>query len=731
MNEQLQIIISANVAQAQSALKSVQKEVNKTVEGSSKLSKIGDAIGASMKKAAQVTAAATAACAASIAAVTKSAVSNFADYEQLVGGVDTLFKDSSAKVQQYAKDAYKTAGMSANEYMKTVTGFSASLLQSLGGDTAAAAEIGNMAVVDMADNVNKMGTSMETVQNAYQGFARQEYRMLDSLRLGYGGTREEMQRLLADAEKISGIHYDISNLSDVYSAIHVIQQEMGITGTTAKEASTTIQGSTAAMKAAWSNLVGGLAQDTSNLDSLISTFVDSVGTVAGNVIPVIQKVMENIPPLITALAPQLTSAIGAILPSLTSAVITTVAQLMAAITELFPSIVEGIMQLIPMLLQALSDIVPALLEGIAEFITTFLEQIETSLLGGVGPVLESTLEIFNALVDGLSWLIDNSEVLISILGAMAVGLGAYVAYTTALTVMEEGWMALSVVQGIVTAKQEIMNAVMAANPIGLVIAAVAALVAGLVLLWNNCEGFREFWINLWNEIKEATLTAWNGIKSVWQTVKDWFNNTVIQPIGNFFAGLWDRIKNIFSNVKSWFTNIFTGAVNGIKGAFSSITSFFSGIWTSITNIFGNIGQTVADGISGAVKSAINSVLSTAASIINGFIGAINGAIGVINAIPGVSISKLDKLDVPQFAKGGIVDSATLAVVGEAGKEAVVPLENNTEWIDELAKKINGGKGGDNPPPVVLQVDGKTFAQTAIGTINDLTKQTGRLDLVLA
>lgn len=752
MNERLQIIISANVAQAQQALKKVQGEVDKTAKGSSKLSKIGEAVGNGMKKAAQVTVAAAATCTAAIGALVKSSVSNFAEYEQLVGGIDTLFKDSSAKVQQYAKDAYKNQQMSANQYMKIATSFSASLIQSLGGDTAAAAEISNLAISDMADNVSKMGTTAEEVQNAYKDFAKGEFRLLDNLRLGYSGSREGMEQLLADAEKLTGIHYDINNFADIVNAIHVVQQEFNITGSAAEEASKTIQGSAASVKAAWTNLLVGIAQNTGNLDELISALADSIKTFAGNVIPVIQtvlknissllttygeqlmpniqKFLDNVPTLVPPMIQQLVDKIKESFPQLASAITEFTVLVISTITELIPSIVEGIMQLIPMLLQSLSDNTPALLQAIAEGITTFLEQIETALLGDVGPVLESTLAIFNALIDGLSWFIDNGEVLVAIIAAIGAGVAAYLAYTTALTVMTEGWMALEIVQKAVTLQQTIMNAVMSANPIGLVIAAVAALVAGFIVLWNNCDGFREFWINLWDKIKEVALAAWNGIKSVWQTVKDWFNNTVIQPIGNFFAGLWDRIKSIFNNVKSWFTNIFRGAVDGIKSVFSSITGFFSGIWSSITNIFGSIGQTVADGISGAVKGAINSVLSTAASIINGFIGAINGAIGVINAIPGVSISKLDRLDVPQFAKGGIVDSATLAVVGEAGKEAVVPLENNTEWIDELAKKIKGGGGGDKPTPVVLQVDGKTFAQTTIQTVNDLTRQTGRLDLVL-
>ena len=240
---------------------------------------------------------ATAAVAA-IGAIGTAAVKSFAEYEQLIGGVETLFKDSANVVKGYAEQAYKTAGMSANEYMSTVTSFSASLLQSLGGDTAKAAEYGNQAVIDMSDNANKMGTSIEMIQNAYQGFAKQNYTMLDNLKLGYGGTKTEMERLLKDAEKISGLKFDISSFADVTQAIHIIQTEMGITGTTAKEAATTIQGSASMMKSAWNNLLTGITDDTQNFDKLLDNFIDSVKIFGSNILPAAKKSLSGIGNLI-------------------------------------------------------------------------------------------------------------------------------------------------------------------------------------------------------------------------------------------------------------------------------------------------------------------------------------------------------------------------------------------------------------------------------------------------
>jgi len=332
-----------SLTKSENALDKFNEELAETDDEAEKATKGMDELGDGVEKAGgkfegfktvasgalKVVAAGIAAAAAGAVALTKSAISAYADYEQLVGGVETLFGTGGKSLETYAAsvgksideargeyyrleqaqkevlsnadNAYKTAGMSANDYMETVTSFSASLISSLEGDTAKAAKVADMAITDMSDNANKMGTDIESIQNAYQGFAKQNYTMLDNLKLGYGGTKEEMERLLEDAEKISGIEYDISSLDDVYNAIHVVQEEMGITGTTAKEAATTISGSTASMKAAWTNLLAGMADDNSNFEGLISNFVDSVVTVANNLIPRISIVLGNLGDLVTGL----------------------------------------------------------------------------------------------------------------------------------------------------------------------------------------------------------------------------------------------------------------------------------------------------------------------------------------------------------------------------------------------------------------------------------------------
>lgn len=288
------------------AIKGINETTDEAEKAESKMSKTFKKIGSAAVKVAKAGAVAVG---TATVAISKKAVEAYADYEQLVGGVETLFKDSSGTLLKYANNAYKTAGLSANEYMETVTSFSASLLQSLGGDTEKAAKYADMAITDMSDNANKMGTSMEMIQNAYQGFAKQNYTMLDNLKLGYGGTQEEMQRLLADAEAISGIKYDISSYADVVDAIHVIQTEMGITGTTAKEASQTISGSISAAKGAWQNFLVGLADGNQDMDVLVDNLATSVVTVGKNLIPRITTTLKSIGTLVVKYVPKIVAEI--------------------------------------------------------------------------------------------------------------------------------------------------------------------------------------------------------------------------------------------------------------------------------------------------------------------------------------------------------------------------------------------------------------------------------------
>ena len=277
-----------------------------------------------------------AAAGAATVAITKMAVSAYADYEQLVGGVETLFKGSAQKVIDYANDAFYTAGVSANEYMQQVTSFSASLIRSTAGDTDKAADIANMALIDISDNVNKMGSSMESVTLAYQGFAKQQYQLLDNLKLGYGGTKGEMERLLRDAQALTGVKYDINNLADVYSAIHAIQEELGITGTTAKEAEKTITGSANMMKAAWQNVLSAIAGG-GDLDRAINNLVYSIQKYFENIVPVVERSLVGIGQLIEQVAPMLVQTVA-------RSLIKAIPSLLNAVYQMIIGLAKGIYQ---------------------------------------------------------------------------------------------------------------------------------------------------------------------------------------------------------------------------------------------------------------------------------------------------------------------------------------------------------------------------------------------------
>ena len=335
-------------------------------DASGKTSYFADKLKTGLATAAKVGAAGLAAAAAGVAALTKASIEQYGEYEQLVGGVETLFKASSDVVQQYAANAYKTAGMSANEYMETVTSFSASLLQSLDGDTAAAAEKADLAITDMSDNANKMGTSMESIQNAYQGFAKQNFTMLDNLKLGYGGTKEEMQRLLEDAEKISGIEYDVSSYADIVDAIHVVQTEMGITGTTAQEASSTIQGSVSSMNSAWANLVTGIATDNADIDVLLDNFFDSVETVADNILPVVERILTNIFDTLAERGPDMLAAAIKLFMQIVAGALKTLPDIVASIPKIIEAIVNGFLDGVPSIAEAGEQLLTGLWNGISD-----------------------------------------------------------------------------------------------------------------------------------------------------------------------------------------------------------------------------------------------------------------------------------------------------------------------------------------------------------------------------
>ena len=370
------------------------------------------------------------AVASGIKSLVSGAVESYGEYEQLVGGVETLFGTSAQKVQDYASSAYKTAGLSANEYMETVTSFSASLLQSMGNDTEAAAEKANLAITDMSDNANKMGTDMSSIQNAYQGFAKQNYTMLDNLKLGYGGTKEEMERLIADANALNAAqgnytNYSIESYADIVDAIHTVQTEMGITGPTAKEASTTIEGSINAMKSAYANFVTGLGDQNADIGALTEQLIESAGTVAEKVLPVIENV-ESIVKAVQEQGPEMISKFVAYatekLPDVLKLGLQLVLSLVKGLAQNLPQLVQGTLKMVDTIVKAFVDSLPDIIEVGRDIVRGVWEGI-----AAIGSWLYDKVSgFFGGIVDGVKGMLgihSPSRVFAGIGKNMALGLG--------------------------------------------------------------------------------------------------------------------------------------------------------------------------------------------------------------------------------------------------------------------------------------------------------------------
>ena len=476
----------------------------------------------------------------------KSALNSYADYEQLIGGVETLFKDSAGVVEGYANNAYKTAGLSANQYMETVTSFSASLLQSLNNDTAKSAEVADMAITDMADNANKMGTDMTSIQNAYQGFAKQNYTMLDNLKLGYGGTKEEMQRLLKDAQKISGVKYDISNLSDVYNAIHVIQGELGVTGTTAKEASTTIQGSISSMKSSWQNFLTGLASGQ-DISGLIDNLVQSAVTVMDNVLPVVYTITETI----VAEVPNLINKLVAESPKFVELISNTIQTMIVGLQESLPKIMESVSQIIQTIVKVIIDNLPSILQmGI-----TILVELANGIAKSLPTLIPQIVDVVITMVDTL---LDNIDLIIDAGIQLLIGLtdGLIEALPKLIERIPE--IIDKLVQAIVNNLPKIIE-------------------AGITLIVKLAEGLIQAIPQLNSKIPQIILSLINGIVS-------------------YYGKLWELGKNLLGKVKD-------GIVSGITGMLDVGKNMVKGLWDGINNAK----DWILDKIKGFGKSILNGV----------------------------------------------------------------------------------------------------------------------------
>ena len=467
-----------------------------------------------LSTAAKVGAAALTAAATGVAALTKASLDQYAEYEQLVGGVDTLFKDASDTIQQYASNAYKTAGVSANTYMEQATAFSASLIQSLGGDTQAAAEYANQAIMDMSDNANKMGTDIESIQQTYQSLMRGNYAMLDNLKLGYGGTKAELERLVADASELTGEALDPAKFSDVITAIHAVQENMGITGTTAKEAATTIEGSVGMMQAAWTNLITGIGDSNADLDTLIENFVSSVGTAADNVLPRITQILSGFGTAIQQLAPiiaeQLPTMVSSILPSLVNAG-----------SQLLVGLITGIVSAAPQLVAAVPGIISGFVDAIAANGPTLLssgqqllQMVSTGIVEGFPVILENGTTLLTNLIDGIMSALPD---LIARLPEIITGITNFISENLP-NIVNSG---IQILQSLITG----------------IINAIPSLVSALPQIINAIvNGIKSLMGSIVNVGKNIVEGIWQGI----QNMATWIKNKV----KNFFGGIVDSVKGL-------------------------------------------------------------------------------------------------------------------------------------------------------------------------------------------
>lgn len=632
--------------------------------------------------------------AAGIGKAFSAAISEGAALQQSLGGIETLFKDSADKVKGYANEAYKTTGLSANAYMENVTGFSASLLQSLGGDTNKAAETANMAMIDMSDNANKMGTSMGSIQLAYQGFAKQNYTMLDNLKLGYGGTKQEMERLLNDAQKLTGVKYDINNLSDVYNAIHAIQENLDITGTTAKEAASTFSGSFESMKAAAQNVLGKLALGENILPSLHALLKTTSTFLFDNFLPMVGNIFSGLGLVLTEGISQIASQLFG--DAFGSAVYSQLSRVTGVFQTFFDMIFGSLSK------QDNIDILTMLgfSEGAANQIVNIADNIRVTfenigvVAGNVASIVvdfvgdllgikdgEQGVNLLGFAFEGISdfireaseslskftsWLKDSPLALDALKLAVVSITSAWAGYKAVLTLTKgietirnatlaitNGLMLAQFVRtGALTTAEAanaaatmgasgafgIFNAVLSANPIGLIVAAVAALTAGLVWFFTQTEtgqqiwssfvdwikqawqGIADFFVGLWSGISEGASTLWDGVVTTWnayiESLKAMWNAVV-----TFFSDLWvsiqeaasvawtaittavmtivqpfiDGFMNIWNNISDGLTQIWEGIKMIFQGAWDFIKSIFLGaILIIIDLVTGNFNQLGAD-----------------------------------------------------------------------------------------------------------------------------------------
>lgn len=708
---------------AQDSAKSLQKSLDSLDKGSgfknlgssldsvgSKLSSVGDGISALSDKVSSIGGSMTGMFTAPIAAGLTSIVSATADIEQSIGGVETLFKDSAGTVVANAKKAFSTVGVSANQYMEQVTSFSASLLQSLGGDTEKAASYADRAMKDMADNANKFGTDMESIQYAYQGFAKQNYTMLDNLKLGYGGTKEEMQRLIADASKMTdvqeqlGVTVDSTSLSfgNIVNAISVMQQSLGITGTTAKEASTTIWGSFNQMKAAAIDFAATFGQANADTDAAFNNMYQSAVTFANNVKAVLANVWDNLPlaeyqktliatvavagPVLLVLG-QIGGAIGGIVSGFGG-----LAEVIGNLSTWFGTLVTNAGGLLPLLsgLIAPLTIIAGVSVGVMALVDAFkqLYANSESFRNSVATLYETVSGAFQQIMDAIQPMIEPLMEMFSSLFDAIVSL-----FSTLLPII------VPIITSIVSVVADVISTIIS------IVSPIVTIISGII-----------------QAMVDVISPIINGIAQVFGTVFANVSSVVSSAVGGITRVI-QTITGVVQGVANGVKNFFKGAFDAVAGWASSI---FGGIASTITNAF-------------------SSAMAGVKGIINGVINGVNGATGLMNKIPGVNIPKI-----PNLLHGTDNWAGGLARMNEGGRgeltylpsgTVVVPHDISMKYAKEAGRSNNVvaiSSGNDTnvilsaiksiaDRPTVLNVNGRRFA---VATTNDYSTVNKRNDMIV-
>ena len=772
------------------SVKNMNESMKDATNSASKMSSVMKGIGSSAIKVGKGLAVAGAAAATAVTALVSKSVGAFSDYEQLTGGVETLFGAGGRSVEEYAQSvgksvsdiqgkydslmsaqnavlenankAYMTAGMSANEYMDTVTGFSASLISSLGGDTNKAADYANSALVDMSDNANKMGTDMESIKNAYQGFAKQNYTMLDNLKLGYGGTQEEMKRLLSDAEKLTGQRYDISSFADITQAIHAIQTQMDITGTTAKEASTTISGSWGSLKAAFQNVLVGLTTGGDMFDQSLDALINTAVTFGQNIIPAIKGALSGVgylieglapvigetsPPLINDLAPTLANSAVSLISSLVNGLTQNATQFSECLSNMIIVAVAGISTVVPQLLDAASKIVSNLMQGLTNSMpqivngaVTLVEGLVNGLVNNIPLLIMGAVQLVaslaNGLIENLPRIIDAGVNLITGIISASYSMMPQIIQTGVQLVVN---LAIGLVQAIpqlITALPQItgsiVNGFMSINWFDL----------GLQLIKSIWEGIKSIGSEMWNGVKEKTSELWGGVKNV---VSEKLNNikstydahgrglkgatfAAIEGVKEYYRTGYDAINQLTGGKLGEVVNAVGEKMEVVKGKFSEA---FGNVKNTVMTIFENIKNGITEKISAAVNK-VKEIFGSIADKVSDVWGKIKGIIkapkivqkGTVS-IAGVS-TPIPKLGLEWNAKGGIMTRPTafgyangkVQMGGEAGAEAILPLRTFWNNLSQyIAESNKGGNTITNEIKIVINADNKTTDEIADDVIN--------------